>query len=137
MYNDATGNSNSITVLSMHVWGDGPFSAAAAASSDPFSVVTAVSALVKIDLVRQRQVAAASGYAGQLEVDGLPLVVQRRGLEYDGARAHDTRQREHPQEEPVEHHRHVLPVLDHLCEKNANVEKATKRKKKSSDLVAE
>lgn len=38
-------------------------------------LVGAVRALVKVDLVWQRQVAAAPGYAGQLEVDGLPLVV--------------------------------------------------------------
>jgi len=54
--------------------------------------------------VRQRQVAPATGYAGQLEVDGLPFVVQRGCLEYYGARAHYAGQREHPQEEPVEHH---------------------------------
>lgn len=70
--------------------------------------------------MRERQVAAAPGYAGQLEVDRLPFVVQRRRLEDDGARAHDAGQREHPQEEPVEHHRHVLPVFDHLMKKKTD-----------------
>lgn len=74
----------------------------------------AVRALVEVDLVRQRQVAPAARDAGQLEVDGRPLVVERGRLEYDGARAHYAGQREHPQEEPVKHHRHVLPVFDHL-----------------------
>lgn len=70
--------------------------------------------LVEVDLVRERQVAPAARDAGQLEVDGRPLVVERGRLEYDGARAHYAGQREDPQEEPVEHHGHVLPVFDHL-----------------------
>lgn len=80
-------------------------------------LVGAVGALVEVDFVRQRQVAPAPGYGRQLEIDGLPLIVQRRRLENDRARAHDAGQREHPQEKPVEHHRHVFPVFDHLKEK--------------------
>lgn len=41
-------------------------------------------------------------------------VVQRWCLEQDPARAQNTRQSERPQEEAVEHHRHIFPVLYYL-----------------------
>lgn len=47
-------------------------------------------------------------------VDRTPRVIQRRSLEYDAARSNHTRNGEHPQEKSIEHHGHVLPVLDHL-----------------------
>ena len=48
---------------------------------------------------------------GQLDVDGLPVVVEGGGLEDDPGGAHQDGHREDPQEEPVQHHGHVLPVL--------------------------
>lgn len=47
-------------------------------------------------------------------VDGGARIVQRRRLENDARRADDARHREHPQEEPVQHHGHKFPVLDHV-----------------------
>ena len=48
---------------------------------------------------------------GELLVDGDPVVVEAGGLEDDARRAHHHRHREDPQEQAVQHHRHVLPVL--------------------------
>ena len=48
---------------------------------------------------------------GQLLVDGDAVVVEAGGLEDDARRAHHHRHREDPQEQAVQHHRHVLPVL--------------------------
>ena len=47
----------------------------------------------------------------QLLVDGDAVVVEAGGLEDDARRAHHHRHREDPQEQAVQHHRHVLPVL--------------------------
>jgi hypothetical protein len=47
----------------------------------------------------------------QLFVDRLPVVVEAGRLEDDAGRAHHYRHREDPQEQTVQHHRHVLPVL--------------------------
>lgn len=46
--------------------------------------------------------------------NGDASVVQRRTLQDDAGRASDAGQREDPQEEPVQHHRHEFPVLDDL-----------------------
>ena len=51
---------------------------------------------------------------GESDVERLPLVVERGRLQDDARRPHQHGHREDPQEEPVEHHRHVLPVLDDL-----------------------
>ena len=51
---------------------------------------------------------------GVLHVDGVPVVVEGGGLQDDAGRAHQHRHREDPQEQPVQHHRHVLPVLQNL-----------------------
>lgn len=48
---------------------------------------------------------------GHLDVDGKTRVVQRRSLENDAAGADQACQRKDPQEQPVKHHGHVLPVL--------------------------
>jgi hypothetical protein len=47
----------------------------------------------------------------QDDIDGLPAVVQRWGLEDDAARPEETSSSEYPQEEPVQHHCYVFPVL--------------------------
>jgi hypothetical protein len=47
----------------------------------------------------------------ELLVDRLSVVVEAGRLEYDAGRAHHHRHREDPQEQAVQHHRHVLPVL--------------------------
>ena len=51
---------------------------------------------------------------GVLHVDGVPVVVEGGGLQDDAGSAHQHRHREDPQEQPVQHHRHVLPVLQNL-----------------------
>ena len=51
---------------------------------------------------------------GESDVERLPLVVERGRLQDDARRPHQHGHREDPQEEAVEHHRHVLPVLDDL-----------------------
>lgn len=68
------------------------------------------------DVVARRllEVVLAEGNFGERLVDGGARVVQRRRLEDDAKRADDARHREHPQEEPVQHHGHELPVLDHV-----------------------
>ena len=48
---------------------------------------------------------------GELLVDGDPVVVEAGCLEDDARRAHHHRHREDPEEQAVQHHRHVLPVL--------------------------
>ncbi len=48
---------------------------------------------------------------GDLAVDGDAVVVERWRLQDDPCSAHAHRQGEDPQEEPVQHHGHVLPVL--------------------------
>ena len=49
-----------------------------------------------------------------LGVYRLPHVVQTRGAEDDAARAREAGEGEEQQEEAVQHHRDVLPVLHHL-----------------------
>ena len=53
----------------------------------------------------------------ELLVDRLPVVVEAGRLEDDARRAHHHRHREDPQEQAVQHHRHVLPVLFSLSHK--------------------
>ena len=47
-------------------------------------------------------------------IDRVPVVVQRWGLQDDPRRPHHHSHREDPEEQPVQHHRHVLPVLQDL-----------------------
>ena len=49
-----------------------------------------------------------------LVVNRVPVVIQSRGLQDDPRRPHHHRHREDPEEQPVQHHRHVLPVLQDL-----------------------
>ena len=53
---------------------------------------------------------------GQILVNGGPQVVEGGRLQDDAGGADEDGQREDPQEEAVQHHRHVLPVLLHLRE---------------------
>lgn len=46
--------------------------------------------------------------------DGDSIIVERRALADDAQSAADAGQREDPQEEPVQHHRDELPILDDL-----------------------
>ena len=43
-----------------------------------------------------------------------PHIVETRSSEDDPPRPHETGQGEQPEEQPVKHHGHVLPVLHHL-----------------------
>ena len=52
----------------------------------------------------------------QLFINGYPVVIEAGRLQDDAGRAHEDGQREYPEEEAVQHHRHVLPVLLHLKE---------------------
>lgn len=67
-------------------------------------------------LARRRRARLGGGVRdlGQAHVDGRALVVERGRLQDDAGRAHQHGQREDPQEQPVQHHGHVLPVLLHL-----------------------
>ena len=51
---------------------------------------------------------------GEPDVERLPLVVERGRLQDDARRPHEHGHREDPQEEAVQHHGHVFPVLDDL-----------------------
>lgn len=50
-------------------------------------------------------------HLGQLDVDGGGSVVEGRRPEDDSTGAHDASHHEDPQEETVQHHRHVPPVV--------------------------
>ena len=52
-----------------------------------------------------------------LVVNRVPVVVQGRGLQDDPRGPHHHGHREDPEEQPVQHHRHVLPVLQDLKRK--------------------
>ena len=52
--------------------------------------------------------------AGELDVERLAVVIEGGGLEDDARGAHQDGHREDPQEETVQNHRHILPVLNHL-----------------------
>lgn len=54
----------------------------------------------------------------QTHVDGRALVVQRGRLQDDAGGAHHHGEREDPQEQPVQHHRHVFPILFYLHSSN-------------------
>ena len=47
----------------------------------------------------------------ELLINGYPVIVQARRLEDDPSRSHHHCHREDPEEQPVQHHGHVLPVL--------------------------
>lgn len=53
----------------------------------------------------------------EAHVDRHPFVVEGRRLQDDPRRADQHREGEYPEEEPVEDHRYVLPVLLHLRKK--------------------
>jgi hypothetical protein len=54
-------------------------------------------------------------------INRFPHIVQTGSSEYDEGCAHQAGQGEEPQEEPVQHHGHVLPILHHLKIMNASV----------------
>ena len=62
-------------------------------------------------------VAEVDADVGDLAVDGDAVVVEAGRLQDDARGADEHGQREDPQEEPVQHHGHVLPVLFHLQNK--------------------
>ena len=49
-----------------------------------------------------------------LVINGVPVVIESRGLQDDPRGPHHHGHREDPEEQPVQHHRHVLPVLQDL-----------------------
>ena len=51
---------------------------------------------------------------GLLLVDGFAVVVERGRLQNDGCRANEDSQSKYPEEETIQHHRHVLPILANL-----------------------
>ena len=65
-------------------------------------------------LLPESAVAEVDADVGDLSVDGLSVVVEGGRLQDDAGGADEDGQREDPQEEAVQHHRHVLPVLDDL-----------------------
>ena len=67
-------------------------------------------------LLPESAVAEVDADVGDLAVDGLAVVVEGGRLQDDAGGADEDGQREDPQEEAVQHHRHVLPVLLHLRE---------------------
>ena len=60
-----------------------------------------------------------SHHVGEPLVDGDAVVVERGRLEDDPRGADEHSQREDPEEQPVQHHGHVLPVFLHLPNKSA------------------
>lgn len=52
----------------------------------------------------------------ELDVDGHPGVVERGRLQDNPGSAHHHRYCEDPQEQSVQHHGHIFPVLFHLQE---------------------
>ena len=48
---------------------------------------------------------------GELLVDGNPVIVETRRLQDDPRRADHHRHREDPEKQPIQDHRHVLPIL--------------------------
>ena len=56
-------------------------------------------------------VACLQSDVGELLIDWYPVVVQAGRLQDDAGRPHHHRHREDPKEQPVQDHRHVLPVL--------------------------
>ena len=68
-------------------------------------------------LLPESAVAEVDADVGDLSVDGLSVVVEGGRLQDDAGGADEDGQREDPQEEAVQHHRHVLPVLLHLGER--------------------
>ena len=71
-------------------------------------------------LLPESAVAEVDADVGDLAVDGLAVVVEGGRLQDDAGGADEDGQREDPQEEAVQHHRHVLPVLLHLRNKSNN-----------------
>ena len=47
----------------------------------------------------------------QLFINGYPVIVEAGSLQDDPCSSYNHRHREDPQEQAVQHHRHVLPVL--------------------------
>lgn len=52
--------------------------------------------------------------ARQLLVDGLAVVVKRRRLKNNGSRSHQDGQSKYPEEETIQHHSYVFPILANL-----------------------
>jgi hypothetical protein len=50
----------------------------------------------------------------ELLVDWRPIVVESGRLQDDARSAHQNRQSEDPEEQAVQHHRHILPILLYL-----------------------
>lgn len=65
---------------------------------------------------RKHKVVLAEGDFAQLLIDWGSSVIEWRALKNDAQSAANTREGEHPEEEPIQHHRHKLPVLDNLQE---------------------
>ena len=65
-------------------------------------------------LLPHAAVAEVDADVGDLSVDGDAVVVEGGRLQDDPGRADEDGQREYPEEEAVQHHRNVLPVLLHL-----------------------
>lgn len=57
----------------------------------------------------------------QLLVDGFAIVVERRRLQNDGSRSDQHGQSKYPQEEPIQHHGYVLPILADLKDRTTTV----------------
>lgn len=71
---------------------------------------------IKLVGLRRRRTAHQSGGGDLVEmlVYGYAVVVERRRLQDYARGPHQHGQRKNPQEQPVQYHRHVLPVLFYL-----------------------
>ncbi len=78
------------------------------------SVLTAVQTLGLLGPVVGLPVAEMVPDVGDFAVDGDSVVVERGSLKDDSCGAHADSQSEDPQEQSVQHHGHVFPVLFHL-----------------------
>ena len=56
-------------------------------------------------------VASLEADVRELLVDGYPVIVKTRRLQDDPRRADHHRHREDPEKQPVQDHRHILPIL--------------------------
>ena len=56
-------------------------------------------------------VASLEADVGELLVNGNPVIVETRRLQDDPRRADHHRHREDPEKQPVQDHRHILPIL--------------------------
>ena len=86
-------------------------------SAPPYRPLSSASTTAASHFIRQRRCSffpSVPANLGVFLIERHAVVVEGRRLQDDAGRADHHRQQEHPQEQTVQHHRHVLPVLTHL-----------------------